>query len=398
MYRVTTALHKIRALKKRIRIIQGGSSAGKTIAILLILIDLAQKQSGKTISVVSETVPHLKRGAIRDFLSIMEEHSYYDDNRWNKTDYIYEFETGSKIEFFSADSPDKVRGPRRDILFINEANNISFDTYLQLSIRTNETIYLDYNPVAEFWAHTELAKHDHDFLILTYKDNEGLAQTIVEDLERQRENRQFWRIYGEGLIGESEDKIYVGWKAVDDVPHEARLERYGLDFGYSVDPTAIIAIYRYNDGHILDEEVYTKGLSNKQIADLLFNLPKALVSADSAEPKSIAEIQSYGVNIIGARKGPDSIRNGIQLVQSQRISYTKRSTNLIKEQRSYFWLRDKNNVLIAPNQPAKSPDHALDATRYGFESLIDFVPEHIRIQQARQFERNESRKMLNSTR
>lgn len=398
MYRATTALHKIRALKKRIRIIQGGSSAGKTIAILLILIDLVQQEEGKTISVVSETVPHLKRGAIRDFLSIMEEHGYYDENRWNKTDFIYEFETGSRIEFFSADTPAKVRGPRRDILFINEANNISFDTYLQLSIRTNEIIYLDYNPVAEFWAHTELSKYDHDFLILTYKDNEGLAQTIVEDLERQRDNRQFWRIYGEGLIGESEDKIYKGWLARDEIPHEARLERYGLDFGYSVDPTAIISIYKYNDGYILDEEAYTKELSNKQIADLLLNLPRALVCADSAEPKSIAEIQSFGVNIVGARKGTDSIRNGIQLVQTQRVSYTKRSTNLIKEQRSYFWLRDKNGLLVTPNQPAPGQDHALDAVRYGFGSIIDFIPEHTRIQQARKFERNESRSVMNSTR
>lgn len=397
-YRATTALRKIRALSKRIRIIQGGSSAGKTIAILLILIDIAQREKGKTVSVVSETVPHLKRGAIRDFLSIMEEHGYYKEDRWNKTDFIYEFETGSRIEFFSADSPDKVRGPRRDILFINEANNISFETYTQLAIRTNDTIYLDYNPVSEFWAHTELANTPHDFLILTYKDNEALARSIVEEIESRKGNKQFWRIYGEGLIGESEDKIYAGWQAIDEVPHEARLERYGMDFGYSVDPTAIIAIYRFNDGFILDEEGYTKGLSNKRIADLLLNLPQALVCADSAEPKSIAELQSYGVNVIGARKGPDSIRNGIQLVQQQRISYTKRSTNLIKEQRSYFWLRDKNGLLVTPNEPAAAPDHALDAIRYGFESLIDFLPEHIRIQQERQFERNESRRMLNSNR
>src|SRR3990167_6595246 len=202
----TTALHKILAMKKRLCIVQGGSSAGKTYAILLILIDRAQTDKGKIISVVSETVPHLKRGCIRDFLSIMETYGYYEDNQWNKTDFIYTFkETGSKIEFFSADSPDKVRGPRRDILFINEANNISFETYTQLVVRTNEDVYIDYNPVSSFWIHEEVVpKHDHDFIILTYKDNEQLAPSIVQEIESRKDNKYFWQVYGLGEIGEIE--------------------------------------------------------------------------------------------------------------------------------------------------------------------------------------------------
>lgn len=368
MYSKTTALTKIQRLKKRLRIIQGGSSAGKTIAILLILIDKAQREKGKLISVVSETIPHLKRGAIRDFLSIMETHHYFKEDNWNRSDYIYTFETGSKIEFFSADSPDKVRGPRRDILFINEANNISFETYTQLAIRTNEEIYLDYNPTSQFYVHDELIpKVDHDFLIVNYKDNEALPKAIVKEIESRKGNKYFWTVYGEGQIGEVEGKIYTNWQIIDDIPHEARIERYGLDFGYTNDPTAIIAVYYYNGGYILDEITFTKGLSNKQIADILLTQRKALTIADSAEPKSIDEIRSYGVLIQPTIKGTDSVRNGIQVVQDQQISVTKRSVNLIKEYRNYLWQTDKNGRII--NEPVSLWDHCMDALRYAITSL-----------------------------
>ena len=371
-YQATQAVKKILNLKKRLRIIQGGSSAGKTIAILLILIDKAQSTKGKTISVISETLPHLKRGAVRDFLSIMENHGYYNDNRWNKSELTYEFETGSKIEFFSADQPAKVRGPRRDILFMNECNNISFETYTQLAIRTNDDIYLDYNPVSEFWVHTELIpNHEHDFIILTYKDNEGLPQSIVQEIESRRNNKYFWQVYGEGRIGEIEGKIYTDWRIIDEVPHEARLERYGLDFGYTNDPTAIVAIYYYNGGYILDEITYQKGLSNKDIADILKNLPRALVIADSAEPKSIDEIKSFGINIIPTTKGKDSVRYGIQIVQDNQISITKQSVNGIREYRNYLWKVDNDGRVL--KDPDGGQDHQMDAIRYGMMSLIPVI-------------------------
>lgn len=344
------------------------NSAGKTIALLLILIDIAQSNKNKMISVVSETIPHLKRGAIRDFLNIMKAHRYYDDNRWNKTDYMYEFETGSKMEFFSADSQDKVRGPRRDILFINEANNIDYDTYTQLSIRTNETIYIDFNPVSEFWVHTELIPNiPNDFIIVTYQDNEALPASIVQELEQRKNNKYFWTVYGLGQIGEVEEKIYKDWLFIEEIPHEARLVRYGLDFGYTNDPTSLIAVYEYNRGYILDEIIYQKGMSNKQIADTIKNSQQALVIADSAEPKSIDEIRSYGINIIASEKGADSVKNGISFVQEQRISVTKRSLNLIKEYRNYFWIKDKNGKVI--NEPNEGFDHGLDAVRYAIVSL-----------------------------
>jgi len=364
----TTATDKIFQLRKRIRGVSGGTSASKTISILLWLIQRAQTNKDELLSVVSETFPHLKRGAIRDFLLIMEEHKYFKPNNWNKTDFIYTFETGSRLEFFSADQPGKVRGPRRDILFINEANNITYDIYTQLEVRTKKIIWLDWNPVNEFWWYTDVAnKENTDFIILTYKDNEGLAESIVGAIEARRGNKSWWRVYGEGQLGDVEGKIYRDWTLIDDIPHEARLERRGLDFGYSNDPTAIVDVYYYNGGYILDEIAYQKGLTNKQIADIIINLPVSLTIADSAEPKSIDEIKSYGINILPAIKGRDSVVQGIQYVQSQRISVTKRSINLMKEYRNYLWETDRDGKII--NEPIGIFNHFMDAIRYAFDGL-----------------------------
>lgn len=375
MYTATTATRKILALRKRIRAVCGGTSASKTISILLYLIDKAQSTKNKKISVVSESFPHLKRGAIRDFMDIMTQHQYFDDERWNATDKIYTFPTGSFIEFFSVDEPDKVRGPRRDVLFINECNNIPYEAYDQLSIRTKEQVWLDWNPTNEFWFYDMVqGNQDVDFITLTYKDNEALDPAIVAAIESHRENRNWWRVYGEGQLGEVEGKIYRDWRIVDDIPHEARLERYGLDFGYSQDPTAIMAVYYYNGGYILDEVLYQKGLSNKQIADALLNVPKALTIADSAEPKSIDDIRSYGVSVMPSVKGPGSISRGISHVQGQRMSITKRSVNAIKEYRNYLWKTAKDGRIV--DVPESGFDHAMDAVRYAMESLKpQFKPE-----------------------
>ena len=305
---------------------------------------------------------------MRDFLNIMEEQGYFEPAQWNKTDYIYTFETGSKIEFFSADQPGKVRGPRRHVLFINEANNISYETYTQLEVRTSKIIWLDWNPVSEFWWYSEIVPNqDHDFLTLTYKDNEALDQQIVDAIEVRKGNKQWWKVYGLGQLGEVEGKIYRDWAIIDDIPHEARLERYGLDFGYSNDPSAGVGIHAYNGGYILDEVIYQKGLTNKQLSDVFNNLPKALVIADSAEPKSIDELASYGVGVIAAQKGKGSISQGIQYVQDQRISVTKRSLNVIKEYRNYLWITDKDGKIL--NEPSPIFNHSMDAIRYGMESL-----------------------------
>jgi phage terminase large subunit len=299
----------------------------------------------------------------------MKEHNYFKDSLWNKSESTYTFETGSKIEFFSVDQPDKLRGARRDRLFINECNNVPFDAFEQLEVRTKDFIFLDYNPTNEFWGITDLVgRNDTEKIILTYKDNEALSQQIIESIEQRKDRKGWWQVYGLGQLGEVEGKIYRDWQIIDELPHEARLERYGLDFGYTNDPTAIVAIYYYNGGYILDEITFQKGLSNKQIADILKNHDTALVIADSAEPKSIDEIASYGISIVGAEKGKDSINHGISLVQYQRISMTKRSVNLIKEYRNYLWLTDKQGKVI--NEPEGVFNHAMDALRYGLVSLV----------------------------
>jgi phage terminase large subunit len=371
MYLATSATHKLLKLKNRIKAVSGGTSAGKTISIIQILIDKAQSdKKPKLTSITSESMPHLKRGCIRDFLSIMEEHNYFVPERWNKSDFTYTFETGSKIEFFSLDMPHKVRGPRRARLFINEANNIPLETFDQLEVRTMEEIWLDWNPVSEFWFYTDVLpkRDDVDFITLVYKDNEGLPESIIKTIESRKGNLAWWRVYGEGQLGEVEGKIYKDWLIIDEIPHEARLERYGLDFGYTNDPSAIVAVYYYNGGYILDEITYKKGLSNKMIADIFINQPQSLVIADSAEPKSIDEIANYGIAIQPSVKGQGSVLQGIQYVQDQRISVTKRSLNLIKEYRNYLWQTDKNGKII--NIPDVGFDHHMDAVRYAINSTI----------------------------
>lgn len=374
MYQLTQATQKLLKLNKRIRAVAGGTSAGKTIAILQILIDMAQSDKKPTLtSIVSESFPHLRKGVMRDFLDIMQTHNYFDDNAWSKTDFTYTFETGSKIEFFSADQPGKVRGPRRDRLFVNECNNISRESFEQLLIRTRQFCYADWNPVAEFYMYEDYIgqRDDVDFTILTYKDNEALDEAIVKEIESRKGNKNWWRVYGEGQLGEAEGKIYTDWKLdLEEVPHEARLERRGLDFGYAHDPSAIVDVYRYNDGFILDEQLYQKGMHNKELADFIKNLerPQTVVIADSAEPKSIDEIKMHGVPIMPASKGQGSLNQSIQFLQGQRISVTKHSINLIKEYRNYLWKTDKDGKILPIPEPGN--DHALDAARYAIASLF----------------------------
>ncbi len=375
-FKAVTATHKLLKLDKRIRAAAGGTSASKTISILLILIDKAQtaanNQEQLLISVVSESLPHLKRGVMRDFINIMEGHKYFKEINWNRTDFIYSFGPNVRMEFFGVDTPDKVRGPRRDILFMNEANNCPFESFEQLEVRTKKEIWLDWNPTSEFWFYTEVLpfrKEDLDFITLTYKDNESLDEAIVKSIEARKHNLGWWKVYGLGELGEVEGKIYRDWEIIDEIPHEARLERLGLDFGYANDPAVLVALYYYNGGYIVDELIHRTQMSNRRIADYIMNsaFPNALVIADSAEPKSIAEMQEYGVNVIGAQKGPGSVNQGIQYVQDQRVSMTKRSPNLIKSYRTYMWKTDRDGKII--DTPNHYLSDAMDATRYAMESM-----------------------------
>ncbi len=374
-YQETTATAKIKNLSKRLRCIPGGTSASKTISILLYLIARAQSDTIPTLtSIVAESFPHLRRGAMRDFLQILKTHNYYKDGRWSESNSIYTFETGSQIEFFSVDQPEKVRGARRDRLFCNEANNIPFMAFEELEVRTKEFVFLDWNPTNSFWYYEELKgkRTDIEELTLTYKDNEALSLDIVASIEQRKNREGWWKVYGLGQLGEVEGKIFKTWPVIDSIPYEARLERFGLDFGYSNDPSVLVAIYYYNGGYILDEVMYGKGLSNKQIAETILNQPtKAMVIADSAEPKSIDEIKSYQVNIQPATKGPGSVLQRIQLAQDQQISTTKRSVNLQKANRNYMWATDKDGRIL--NEPDHLWSDGMDAFMYGLSSLIPAI-------------------------
>jgi phage terminase large subunit len=367
MLQKTTAQNKIAQLKKRVRIVRGGTSSSKTFSIIPMLITYAVQKENTEISIVSESIPHLRRGAIRDFLKIMQMVGMYDPNKWNKSSLTYTFSNNSFIEFFSADQPDKLRGARRDVLFINECNNVDWESYYQLAIRTRKFIYLDYNPVTEFWVDTELV-HDADseMIVLTYKDNEALDSSIVAEIEKAKEKaetseywRNWWAVYGLGQIGNLEGVIFSNYQLIDTIPDDARLLGCGVDFGYSVDPTAIVEVYQYNDQRIIKEICYRTGMLNSDIAKVL---PKGVpVYADSAEPKSIEEIRRFGISIKGVTKGKDSINYGIQVMQGQNYMITKDSTNLIKELRGYCWDKGKDGkTLPIP----VGDDHIIDAWRY----------------------------------
>ena len=368
MFQRTTATNKVLALKKRIKIIQGGTSASKTYSILAVLINKAIQQPNLEISVVAESIPHLRRGALKDFLKILKWTSRYYDDQFNKSLLTYQFKNGSVFEFFSADDSSKLRGARRDILYINECNNISFESYNELAIRTKKEVYLDFNPANEFWVHTELKDEpDSEFIILTYKDNEALDKSIVEQIEKNRLKAEtssywsnWWRVYGLGEIGMLEGVIFSNWKQIDQLPSDARLVGIGLDFGYTNDPTSAIEIYNYNGTRILNELVYQTGMLNSDIAK---RLPKnVVVYADSSEPKSIDEIKRYGITIKGVTKGKDSINYGIDVMQQQEYLVTSNSVNLIKELRAYCWDVDKAGTRL--NKPIDNNNHAIDALRY----------------------------------
>lgn len=380
-YIATTATHKILALRKNIRLIAGGTSASKTIGILQVLIDIAQSSTledaqGLPIDVVSETMPHMRGGAMQDFENIMRSHGYWVEDRWNKTLCTYTFETGIKMRFFSADAPSKVHGPRRWILYINEGNNIPWPIADHLMVRTKWLVFVDWNPSIEFWAYTEIMQNpaysgQYDFITLTYKDNEALDPVVVQRIEAHKNNSMWWQVYGLGQLGEIEGRIFTGWQWIDDIPHEARFVKRGLDFGYTNDPTGIIDVYEYNGGFILDEQCYQYGMSNEDINDYVRSLkdPMRLIVADSSEPKSIDRLRTLGLNVLPAIKGPDSINVGIDFIKSKPISATKRSINLKKEYERYIWLKDRlTGVFI--NKAPDIDNHLLDPARYALESYF----------------------------
>jgi phage terminase large subunit len=379
MFKRTTTLNKILQMSTRKKVIQGGSSAGKTFAIIAILIDRAIKEKN-LIDVISMTYDHLNKGAIQDFKNIMDSTGRWTQSQWNETKHFYKFRNGSIIRFSAIDKEGKAKGPRRDILYINEANHIPYNIYNQLAIRTNKDIYIDFNPVFEFWAHEEvLTEEDSSFIIVNFQDNEAINDNVKKELSSYKikaettgseywKNR--WKVYGLGLTGKLEGVIFENWSSIKEVPNDAELIDYGLDFGFSNDEAALIAGYKWNGKIILKELIFQKGLTNPQLSNLFKQVvdPRYCIWADSSEPKSIQELRNLGWAIYGVKKGPDSVIHGINLMQQRQILITEDSRNLINEFQRYSWMVD--NTGKAMNKPQDKWNHGIDATRYLFAQKL----------------------------
>jgi phage terminase large subunit len=356
---------------------KGGTRSGKTYAVMQLLLVIATTLK-RSISVVSESLPHLKRGALKDFREILEKEGLIEGRGYNenKTDNIFTFPNGSVVEFFSVDNWGKVKGSRRDILFINECNRIDYETYRQLAVRTTETIFLDWNPDNEFWYEENIAHREGTAEIhSTYLDNPYLDKAQIAEIESNRHNEQWWRVYGLGLTGHIEGTIYRPFIQIDELPEaRSRMQHYyGLDFGYSNDPTALIDIYIDQAAKkiYVDEIIYESGLLNSDIARRMEDAGISRTTeifADAAEPKSIDELgyKQYRYNVKPAYK--KDLLSQIQFLQQYEIYVTSRSLNIIKESRMYRWKEDKEGRSV--NEPIDAFNHALDALRYGVFSPL----------------------------
>jgi phage terminase large subunit len=305
---------------------------------------------------------------MRDFFEILNKEGAYNVELHNKSEGTYQL-WGNLVEFISVDQPQKVRGRKREILFINEANELSLEDWRQLMLRTTDRVIIDFNPSDEFhWIYEQvIPREDADFFQTTYKDNPFLPESVVMEIERFKDvDENFWRVYGLGERGTSQATIFTHWKEIDQIPNEYKLLTTGLDFGYTNDPTAVVRIYTDGHGFAVDEICYATRLTNSDIAKMLRDNGvhrSDVVICDSAEPKSIDEIHAHGFNTHGARKGRDSIRSGISFLHSRPLAVTSRSVNLIRELRNYKWKEDKNGKQL--NEPVDSFNHAIDAMRYG---------------------------------
>jgi len=363
---------------KRRALNEGGTASSKTWSILQLLILIAQHtKSALLISIVSESLPHLKRGAIRDFFRILDDNP--DNNpRYNKTEQWYSFGKG-RIEFFGADEAAKIRGPRRDILFINEANNVPWETARGLDIRTSKFTICDWNPVSEFWAHEHwIGQPENAYIHSTYQDAlDVLSSEVIANIESNRDkDPNWWNVYGLGRIGKVEGLVYPYFAQADEIIVGGQVF-YGLDFGYSNDPTALVKCVLLGDGLYCQELIYEAGLTNDAIAyrmdELGIQRNYDEIFADSAEPKSIDEIHKFGFNIKPCPKGPGSVEYGHQKVRQYKQFWTKDSVNCIKEQRNFRYVPDKNGKFT--DKTTHTFSHSMDARRYGLVGCLDIEPE-----------------------
>jgi phage terminase large subunit len=355
---------------------QGGTSSGKTYSILQNLFLYAIEDHNQVITIVGQDIPNLKVGALRDAQTIVENseilQSFIAD--YNKSDRIYYFVNGSIMEFKSYDDAQDAKSGKRDYLFINEANGITKDIFDELYIRTKRKTYLDYNPNTEFWVHYELiGKPNVELIISDHRHNPFLDDKIHEKIEAI-DDSELWKVYARGLTGKLEGVIFRDYNVISNVSTDAKLLGYGLDFGFTNDPSALIAVYSQSGELVLDELIYEKGLLNVKISDRMRELSvSGRIIADSAEPKSISELQGYGWNVEPASKGRDSIKQSINILKRYKLNVTQRSHNLKNELNNYKWKQNRDGRL--ENEPVDFLNHSIDAVRYVCLNILNNVTE-----------------------
>lgn len=357
--------HNIRA--KRVIALQGGTRSGKTYSALQWIIRNCIAYKGLTYSIVRQTLPALKASAYRDFIEILNTSGLYREANHNMSEYTYSL-NGNLIEFFSIDNEQKLRGRKRDVLFVNEANEIDLEKWRQLLFRTTGKVIIDYNPsMFESWIYDHvLTRDDCALLITTYKDNPHLSPDIIREIEALASvDPEYWKIFGLGERGQLKDIVFSEWQQVPQIPTDAKLIGHGLDFGFTNDPTTLVSVYMQDGELWVDERLYRTNMTNNDIGNYLksinFNRNDAIV-ADSAEPKSIRELQLQGFNVQPASKGQDSIVASIDILKRYKINITQGSVNLIKELRSYKWETDRDGKHTG--KPVDYLNHAIDALRY----------------------------------
>jgi phage terminase large subunit len=372
MFKTTDVFLSNRNADTDIIINQGGTSSGKTYSILQNLFLHAIENDRCIITVAGQDIPNLKVGPIRDAHNIVDNTEGLNNYilEYNKSDRVFTFVNGSIIEFKSYDDAQDAKQGKRDYLFLNEANGVDKIIWDELYIRTKKKSYIDYNPNNEFWVHTELIGQPNVTLIISdHRHNTFLDQKIHDKIEAINDP-ELYKVYARGLTGKLEGVIFRDYNVVSGVPTDAKLIGYGLDFGFSNDPTALVALYSQSGELIIDELIYDRGLLNIRISDLMRELGvNGRIVADSAEPKSIAELSAYGWQIEGAKKGPDSIRQSINTLKRYKINVTQRSSNLKKELNGYKWKQNKDGKL--DNEPVDFLNHAIDALRYASLNILD---------------------------
>jgi phage terminase large subunit len=348
---------------------QGGTSSGKTYAIEQVLFTLACEQPKVVITVVSQDIPNLKAGAMRDAQSIVSSSAELQRmiRSFNKSDRIYEFHNGSLLEFKSYDDAQDAKSGKRDYLFVNEANGITYAIYTELALRTRKRIFIDYNPNASFWVHDKLIGHEGvQLLISDHRHNPFLEDAIREKIEKVRyEDEEQWKVYARGLTGKIRGVVLSNWLLCEQIPVEAKRIAYGLDFGFSNDETGLLEVYLQNGELWVNELLYETQLTNTDLNKRMVAMglsKNTEIVADSAEPKSIEELRRLGWNIIPAKKGNDSIKLSIDILRRYRINVTRGSTNLRKELDRYQWKVDASGNPL--NVPTDSWNHLIDPLRY----------------------------------